>query len=86
MKNGGVAPAVVTQEIDQNNYNKLSASVTQLATCQLELHKAVKVTQYYQIATVFLILVLGIVLAYVLKANFKEITSTHSYCRDLNHP
>ncbi|KAJ8954593.1 hypothetical protein NQ318_003124 [Aromia moschata] len=84
-KNGNVG-SVTTQESDQNNFNKLSASVAQLNSCQMELHRAIKRTQYYQIATGFLILLLGIVLGYTLRTNLREISSSHYYCRDASHP
>lgn len=72
-------------EIDYN-YKKLSTTVNDLTSHQIELHRAIKTTQYYQIATVFLILLLGITFAYVLKTNLREIIPSHSYCREDNTP
>ncbi|KAJ8973394.1 hypothetical protein NQ317_002762 [Molorchus minor] len=85
-KNGNVVSVTTTQESEQNNLSKLSTSVAQLNSCQVELHRAIKVTQYYQLATVFLVLLLGIVLGYALRTNLREISTSHYYCRDANQP
>lgn len=70
-----------SQEID-NSYKKLYESINQLTSHQIELHKAIKRTQYYQIATLFLMLLLGISFAYVLKTNLRDVLPSYSYCRD----
>nr|CAH7753987.1 unnamed protein product [Callosobruchus chinensis] len=75
-RNGNLVNASVEQD---NSYNKLSATLSKLTTCQAELHRTIKLTQYYQLATIFLVLMLGIVLGYVLHANMKELHS-HAYC------
>ncbi|CAH2000838.1 unnamed protein product [Acanthoscelides obtectus] len=75
-RNGNLTNASVEQD---NSYNKLSATLSKLASCQAELHRSTKLTQYYQLATIFLVLMLGIVLGYVLHANMKELHG-HSYC------
>lgn len=74
-----------SQESD-SNYKKLCESINQLSSHQIELHKAIKTVQYYQIATVFLIMLLGISIAYVLKTNLRDIIPSYSYCREDNIP
>lgn len=71
---------------DDNNYKKLCESMNQLTSHQHELHKAIKTLQYYQIATAFLLLLLGICFAYVLKTNLREMYPNYSYCREDNNP
>ncbi|XP_074033029.1 motile sperm domain-containing protein 2 [Leptinotarsa decemlineata] len=81
-----VSQSTPTQENDQNNYNKLSAAISQLSTCQNELHSAIRKTQYYQLATIILILFLAIILGYLSRQNSIEVSSDHSYCREMNEP
>ncbi|KAJ8924694.1 hypothetical protein NQ315_000845 [Exocentrus adspersus] len=86
VKNGNPVPVATVREADQNNYNKLSASIAQLNSCQVELHRNMKVTQYYQLATIFLVILLSIFISYLLNSNLKEISSNNYHCRDASHP
>ncbi|XP_018572291.1 motile sperm domain-containing protein 2-like [Anoplophora glabripennis] len=85
VKNGNPALVTGVQEGDNHNYNKLSASVAQLNSCQVELHRAIKTTQYYQIVTIFLVILLAIFISYILRINLKEISSS-GYCKSEYHP
>ncbi|KAG5880678.1 hypothetical protein JTB14_028433 [Gonioctena quinquepunctata] len=86
-KNGNsAAQTSIMHESDQNNFAKLSAAVSQLSACQSELHDAVKKTQYFQLATLILVLFLCILMMYISRGNSREFPLEHSYCREANQP
>ncbi|CAH0547264.1 unnamed protein product [Brassicogethes aeneus] len=78
-RNGNVDSVNGFADLDHDTLGKLTASVAKLNSCQGELHRAVKKTQYYQLATAFLVLFLAIVLGYVIKSDIRQI-SNNSYC------
>lgn len=73
-------------EHDQNVFNKLSSSISEIKNAQSDLRNAVKVTQYIQLVTLFLVLLIGFILGYMMQNNVREISSDHSYCREMNNP
>lgn len=86
-KNGNVVistPNTVVEN-DQNNFNALCSSISELRNTQVELRNSIKYTQYIQIVTLCVVLIVGIVLGYM-ALNVKEVSPEHSYCRELNNP
>jgi hypothetical protein len=59
-------------EGEQPNNSQLLTKVNNLTECQRELHGAVKRIQYFQMITVVLVVVLGILLSYVVHLESKE--------------
>ncbi|CAH1105355.1 unnamed protein product [Psylliodes chrysocephalus] len=86
-KNGNVTVSNANaSEHDQNVFNKLSSSISEIKNAQSDLRNAVKVTQYIQLVTLFLVLLIGFILGYMMQNNVREISSDHSYCREMNNP
>ncbi|CAH1155749.1 unnamed protein product [Phaedon cochleariae] len=85
--NGSINPQRTTssQDADPNSFNKLSAALSKLDNCQHDLQKSVKTLQYYQLATILLVILLGVVLGYMIRATDKEYSAENSYCKDVNH-
>ncbi|XP_050513379.1 motile sperm domain-containing protein 2 [Diabrotica virgifera virgifera] len=82
-KNGNVTVTTPTAaETDQSSISQLSSTISEIRTAQIELRQSVKITQYFQMVTLFLVLILGVVVGYMAR-NSKDTSSEHPYC---NHP
>lgn len=67
-------------DADQDMLGKLSSAVSKINDYQEELSKAVQRTQYYQIATVVLIVLMAAVLGFVLRNDIRQVALSNSYC------
>ncbi|CAG9855784.1 unnamed protein product [Phyllotreta striolata] len=71
---------------DPNAFANITSSVDEIRRAQIEVGRALKLTQYIQIATLFLVLLLGFVIGYLLRNNAGDSSFEQSYCGETNSP